>query len=793
TLRQLVINDNEPSFGDIEFGATVGDLLKSRSGVYHPALYETKSMAEKRPKRGAHGPGEFWYYNNWDFNALGTIFDQLVGTSLFEEFEARLARPLGMQDFRRSRDTNYVAGKDSNHRAYPFLLSARDLARFGQLMLQRGQWQGTRLVSADWVRESTQSYSDTGASGGYGYMWWVAAAGRHFPNVELPAGSYSARGYRGHFLVVIPAYDLVVCHRVNTFQSGSVSNANFGRLLAKILEAKPADERPAPTGGLFALPDRKPVYDVAIRGGEVMDGDGKAKFRADVAIRSGRIVKVGDLGDALAAREIDARGRIVAPGFIDLHSHADQGLVSSNPARRAAPNLITQGITTVVVNQDGGGPLDLRKQRDTMRRLGVGLNVVPLLGHGTLREAVLGKDFERPATEDEVAEMQRRLAAVLRDGAFGLSAGLEYVPGRWSTPREMEALARAVAESQGVYVVHERSSGSRPMWYLPSRDDPSQPSMYDNLTELIQIADRTKATVVATHIKARGVDFWGASERMSSMIESARARGLSLYADQYAYNTSGSDGRIVLIPAWAFRQPEPPAPAKSFAELLEATLADAERAEKLKRDIEFEISRRGGAKAIVIVEHPNEALSGKSLAEFARDEGVEPAQAAIRLQLRGDRKRRGGARLRAYSMSERDVEAFAATPWVATSSDAGIALPEDGPVHPRFYGAFPRKIRRYALEKRLMSVEEAVRQSTSLPADIVGLKDRGRIREGAVADVVVFDLTTIKDTADAFQPHQYADGIEYVFVNGQLACEGQRWLGNLCGEVLTHHAPANAP
>ncbi|MCA9177434.1 MAG: serine hydrolase, partial [Planctomycetales bacterium] len=182
TLRQLGINDNEPALSEIELGATVGDLLKARSGVYHPALYETKSMAEKRPKRGAHRPGEFWYYNNWDFNALGTIFDQLVGTSLFEEFEARLARPLGMQDFRRSRDTNYVAGKDSNHRAYPFLLSARDLARFGQLMLQRGQWQGTRLVSADWVRESTQSYSDTGASGGYGYMWWVAAAGRHFPN-----------------------------------------------------------------------------------------------------------------------------------------------------------------------------------------------------------------------------------------------------------------------------------------------------------------------------------------------------------------------------------------------------------------------------------------------------------------------------------------------------------------------------------------------------------------------------------------------------------------------------------
>jgi CubicO group peptidase (beta-lactamase class C family) len=388
SLAELGVDDNEPSLSDEERSATIGDLLKARSGVYHPALYETAAMAAKRPPRGSHPPDTFWYYNNWDFNAACTIFENLTGRSLFEEFETQVARPLELQDFRRRRDTRYVTGDDSVHPAYPFQLSARDLARFGQLMLQNGRWGDEQIVPAQWMRESTASYSDAGASGGYGYMWWVAVDGTHFPGLKLPPESYSARGHRGQYLVIIPEWNLVVCHRVNTFQKGTaVSKTQFGKLLAMILAAREeradADPEPADSGSQV-------TFDVLIRGGEVVDGTGRERCRADVGISSGLIAKVGDLRDASGRRTIDAQGKLVCPGFIDLHSHAEKGLVHEDPARRSAPNLITQGITTVVVNQDGGGPFDLDDQRKRMatsrRRLerdpGAGPWNDPAGGHG---------------------------------------------------------------------------------------------------------------------------------------------------------------------------------------------------------------------------------------------------------------------------------------------------------------------------------------------------------------------------------------------------------------------------
>ncbi len=791
TLQQLGINDNEPSLTDEERSATIRDLLKARSGIYHPALYETAAMAAKRPKRGSHRPNTFWYYNNWDFNASCTIFENLTGRSLFEEFESRLARPLGMQDFRRERDTRYVTGDDSVHPAYPFQLSTRDMAKFGQLMLQKGRWRGKQLIPESWIRESTSSYSDAGTSGGYGYMWWVAVDGTHFPGVSLPEGSYSARGYRGQHLVVIPEWNIVVCHRVNSFQDGTVvSKSDFGKLLAMILMARPGN-----TAATHSRSDRSVhAFDIVIRGGEVIDGTGQNRFRADVAVRDGKIVQIGEIPADSASRTIDATGKIVCPGFIDLHSHAEKGLVSNDPARRSGPNLITQGITTVVVNQDGGGPLDLKTQRETMQRLGVGLNVVQTLGHGTIRSEVMGDDHKRPASPDEIAKMRALLRSALQDGAFGMSAGLEYVPGRWSTPREMESLAQELADVGGVYIVHERSSGSRPMWFLPSRDSAEQPSMMDNLRELMLIADITNVTTVATHIKARGTDYWGSSDEMNAFIREARDDGLQFYADQYPYNTSGSDGRIVLIPNWASKEDETEADndKPDYVARLKIILDDESQAENLRRDIDYEITRRGGARNILIVEHRTKDLVGKSLADFSDSIQKSPVEAAIELQMNGDPSRRGGCRLRAFSMSEADVEAFAKTPWTATSSDARIALPSDGPVHPRFYGAFPRKIRHYAIDRKLFSIEEAVRVSTSLPAEILSLKDRGIIRENAVADIVVFDSNRIRDKADAFNPHQYSEGIEHVLVNGRLTVSQEQWLGCLAGRVFKRQHDTSA-
>lgn len=240
TLDKLGIDDNEPSLTAVERQATVRDLLKARSGIYHPALYETAHMKATRPARGSHAPGEFWYYNNWDFNVLGTIFENAISHSIFEEFENRLARPLQMQDFDRSVHVRYIVGRDSVHRAYPFQLSARDLARLGLLFARSGRWHDQQILSPAWIEESTRSYSKAGARGGYGYMWWVAQAGKYYPCLEVPEGSFSAHGAGGHCLLIVPKWDLVIVHRVNTFEPDRrVSDEELGRLLSLIVAARP--------------------------------------------------------------------------------------------------------------------------------------------------------------------------------------------------------------------------------------------------------------------------------------------------------------------------------------------------------------------------------------------------------------------------------------------------------------------------------------------------------------------------------------------------------------------------
>jgi CubicO group peptidase (beta-lactamase class C family) len=242
TMAQLGIDDNEPSLSPEEKKATLADLIRARSGVYHPALYETASRAAERPARGSHPPGTFWYYNNWDFNVLGTVFERQTKTNLFAEFKSRVADVVEMEDFR-LQDGNYRVGPESVYPAYLFRMSARDMARFGLLFLRQGAWRGKQIVPADWVKQSTTSHSDVGQRGGFGYMWWVAVGGKHLPGVSLPEGSYSAQGAGGHYLLVVPAFDLVVVHRVNTdLPNRSVAAAQFGELVRLIFAAR--DEKP---------------------------------------------------------------------------------------------------------------------------------------------------------------------------------------------------------------------------------------------------------------------------------------------------------------------------------------------------------------------------------------------------------------------------------------------------------------------------------------------------------------------------------------------------------------------
>jgi N-acyl-D-amino-acid deacylase len=536
------------------------------------------------------------------------------------------------------------------------------------------------------------------------------------------------------------------------------------------------------------------TYDLLIRNGRVLDGTGNPWFPADIAVRDGRIVAVGTLGAAPAATVIDATGKYVTPGFIDIHSHADDGsgpeggLRDPDRARKLAPNLVSQGITTVVVNQDGRSPWPIAAQRSQFATDGIGVNAMLLVGHGTIRRMVMKDDVRRPSTAAEQQQMRTLLRQGLQEGAVGLSAGLEYEPGRWSTTDEVVEVARELPAVQGVYISHERSEGSDPLWYVPSQDGPGPPTLLDAVRETIEIGEKAGARVVASHLKSKGEHYWGSSAAAVGLIQRARDRGVDVWADQYPYPTSGTDGSTVLIPAWATREPGATgrgASATSRAQVLKRVLGDPSTEKQVRADIAHEIRRRGGAHNIVVYDYSDRTLYGKSIAEIARLWKVEPVDAAIRIQMEG-LDRPGGARMRGFSMAEWDMEHIAKQPWVATSTDGGIALPEDGPsTHARFYGSFTRKISHYAIDRGVITIEHAIRAATTLPARIMGLTDRGAIREGMAADIVVFDLQAIRDLATFFEPHQHSAGIEHVFVNGVARVRHGVIVDALPGRVLT--------
>ena len=394
--------------------------------------------------------------------------------------------------------------------------------------------------------------------------------------------------------------------------------------------------------GLFALsilcaagvvaaqaPRTSQAFDLLIRNGRVFDGTGNPAFPADIGVKDGRIAAVGRLPNATAVKVIDASGRFVAPGFIDIHSHADDGARArggfrdENPQVRAAPNLVSQGITTVVVNHDGRSPWPIAEQRALLEKNRIGPNAMLMVGHGTVRTQVLGRDARRPATPDEIVRMRGLVRQALGEGAVGLSAGLEYDPGRWSDTAELVELARELPAFDGVYISHERSEGSDPLWYVPSEHGPGPPTLLDAVRETIEIGEKTGARVVASHIKAKGANYWGSSTAAISLIARARERGVDVWADQYPYPTSGTDGSTVLIPDWAVGRGGEAgarrggAAAGSRADALRATLADPKKAQTVRSDIAHEIARRGGADNVVIYEHTDTSLYGKSLATVA--------------------------------------------------------------------------------------------------------------------------------------------------------------------------------
>jgi N-acyl-D-amino-acid deacylase len=500
-------------------------------------------------------------------------------------------------------------------------------------------------------------------------------------------------------------------------------------------------------------------HDLIVAGGRVLDGSGRAAVRADVAVTGDRIVGVGNLSGAQAARRIDAAGQLVAPGFIDVHSHAAEGLARQG-LEQGQP-LLAQGITTIVGNPDGGGPIDLASQRQTLERRGLGPNVALLIGHGSLRAFVVGQAAREP-TAQEQARMESVVDRAMGEGAFGLSSGLFYAPGSFAKTEELVGLARRVAPFDGVYTSHIRDEGNYGVGLLASVD------------EVIRIAEEGRAIGIVSHMKALGPDTWGRAVDACQHIEAARARGVRVFADQYPYDASSTSLSAALVPRWAQDGGD-----AGFV----ARLADVDVRPKLLAEMTENLRRRGGAASIQVAHYrPDRALEGRTLEAIARARQLEPTLAALELL------QRGGVSIVSFNMSERDIEHICRQRWTMTSSDGGLVPLNEGVPHPRNYGAFTRKLTRYVRERRVVSIEGAIQSMTGLPAEVFGLTDRGRVAPGAAADLVVFDPAKLRETATYTQPHQLAQGMSLVLVNGTVVLENGQFTDARPGRVLRRTA-----
>jgi N-acyl-D-amino-acid deacylase len=549
-------------------------------------------------------------------------------------------------------------------------------------------------------------------------------------------------------------------------------------------------------------------FDLLVRNGMVLDGTGNPAVRADVGVRQGEIVAFGDLDSATATRTIDATGLYVVPGFIDMHSHADRALFSGDSRLRSAGNLVAQGITTLVFGPDGRNPTwPLRDEVAGYRDGGIGPNVVPMVGHGTVRGLVMGTDYARHATDEEIRRMVVEVRCGMEEGAWGLGAGPEYRPGRFSTTEELIALARVVAEYDGFYYSHQRSQSPLPLWLTPSivagyTPPPTWPvgwrlTATDGMAETIRIGRETGIRVVGSHIKAKGPTTWGQSAIDVMAIDRAWADGIEVYLDQYPYETFGG-GSVEVIPRWYYAPvgmdrsgglDDPQWNRREFApdynKNLRAHLDDPVLREQMITDIEYILDLQGGAdRHIIVISPQDESLVGRTLAEVASESDMTPVELVILFARESESEIRSGVRFRGIAGHADDVERYMRQEYTATSTDGGVVPEPRAGQHPRYYGTYPHKIATYVREKGVISLPFFVRSSTGLPAQIIGLPDRGYVRVGQKADLVIFDFERVQDHATILNPGGENEGIEYVFVNGQAVVDAGRLTGALPGEVL---------
>lgn len=499
-------------------------------------------------------------------------------------------------------------------------------------------------------------------------------------------------------------------------------------------------------------------YDLILKNGLIVDGTGDQAYAGDIAIIGNRIVKIGSLKESQAIETIDASGLVVTPGFIDVHTHCDRG-IKRVPS---VDNYILQGVTTVIGGNCGGHPFPLQELFKGLEETGISINFGSLIGHNTIRREVMKFKMEAP-TEEEMSQMKALIDKEMRAGGLGFSTGLSYLPGIYSKTEEIVELASAVSTYDGIYASHIRDQAQH---------------ITEAIEEAITIGEKNNLTVQISHIKLADDEVWGETERITKPVDDARARGVDVFLDQYPY-TATSSGFTSSFPSWVFeggrdrfleRIKDPEIYAKVKAYIIERRLTSTKGINKLEK--------------IYIANSRNyRDYEGKNLQEILLAQGIAPTiDNGVDLII--DIEKNGGASCVFFQMDEKDVEDLMKLPYNMHASDGSVQEVGRGVPHPRNYGTFPRVISYYVREKGVISLEEAIRKMTSLPAQVFKLKDRGLLKEGMYADICVFDLENFKDKATFEEPHQYSQGLSYVIVNGKIAIKDYKHTQNRSGIIL---------
>lgn len=496
-------------------------------------------------------------------------------------------------------------------------------------------------------------------------------------------------------------------------------------------------------------------YDVLILNGRVIDGTGNSWRYADVAVKGDRIAAIGNLKTAHAARVIDAAGLVVAPGFIDVHGHIERGI-----DHMLAPNFIHDGVTTVITGNCGSSYTDVKRYSYRLDSVGTSINVATLIGHNSVRRDIMGESMRDPAPE-ELQAMEELVARAMEAGAVGMSTGLIYIPGTYSKTPEVVSLAKVVSRYNGVYASHIRSEGDR---------------VTEAIEEAINIGRQASLPVEISHFKVTYKPNWGRSVHTLGQIEAARREGIDVTIDQYPYVASSTSLNTTL-PDWAF---------SGGRDSLLWRLRDADTRKKIRDEMLNTLrgkSLKSYSYAVVARYGADTTLNGKNISEINRLKGKK-AKAREEAETILEMVEAGGAQMVFFSMHEDDLKRIMRYPFNMFASDAGIARLGSGVPHPRAYGTNARVLGRYVREQNVLSLEEAVRRMTSLPAQKFNLHDRGLLRVGFAADIAIFDPATVADRATFDQPHAYSEGFHYVLVNGKVTAENGRHTGQRGGKFL---------